>query len=38
MIQDYPEELVRKNAIHIQRKNCGSRNAEEKHIIDYMVR
>ena len=37
MIQDDPEKLMRKNAIHNQRKNCGNRNAEEKHMIDYVV-
>ena len=31
MIPDNIEGLMRKNTIHIQRKNCGSRNAEEKH-------
>ena len=34
MIQDNPEGLVRKNAIHIKRKNCLSRNAEEKQTYD----
>ena len=38
MTQDHPEELRRKNTIHIQRKNDGSRNAEEKLMIDHVVR
>ena len=38
MTQDNSERLMRKNTIHIQRKNCGTRNAEEKNMIDYMVR
>ena len=25
------------SAIHIQRKNCGSRNTEEKQLLDHMV-
>ena len=33
MIQDNSEELMRKNAIYILKKNGGSRNAEEKHIL-----
>ena len=30
MIQNNAEGLMRKNAIHIQRKNCGSRNMKKK--------
>ena len=33
MIQDNPDELSTKNAVHIQRKNCGSRNTEINHVI-----
>ena len=36
MTQYNSEGLMRKNAIHIQGKNCGNRNAEEKHMIDHM--
>ena len=36
MIQDNAEGLMRKNAIHIQRKNCGSRNTERKQLLDHM--
>ena len=37
MIQDNPEEFRTKNAIYIQRKTCGNRNMEEKHMIDHAV-
>ena len=36
MIQDNAEGLMRKNTIHIQRKNCESRNKEEKQLLDHM--
>ena len=36
MIQDISEGPMRKNAVHIQRKNCGSKNTEEKQLLDYM--
>ena len=38
MVQDNPEELVRKNTIHIQRKNCGNRNEFEKYMLHPIVR
>ena len=37
MIQDNPEEFGRKKAIHIQRKNCGTRNALEKYMLNHIV-
>ena len=36
MIQDHPEGLMRKNTLHIQRKNCVSRDTEEKQLLDHM--
>ena len=38
MIQDNSEGPMRKNAIHSQRKNCGSRNTEEKQLFDHLGR
>ena len=35
-IQNNTEGLMRKKSIHIQRKNCGSRNTEEKQVIEHM--
>ena len=37
MTQDKSEDLRRKNTIHIQRKNCGNINVEEKLMIDHLV-
>ena len=34
VIQNNAEGLMRKKAIHIQRKNCGSRNTEEKQLLE----
>ena len=36
MIQKNAEGLMRKRAIHIQKKNCGSRNIEEKQLLEHM--
>ena len=36
MIQNNAEGLMRKKAIHLQRKNCGSRNTEEKQMLEIM--
>ena len=36
MFQDNSEGLMRKNTIHIQRKNCESRITEEKQLLDHM--
>ena len=37
MTQDNSEGLMKKEAIYTQRKNCGSRNIEEKHMTDQVV-
>ena len=37
MTQDNPEELMRKNTIHIQRKNCGNKNTAEKDMSGHVV-
>ena len=37
MIQDNSEEFSKKNAVNIQRKNCGNWNALEKYVIDHIV-
>ena len=37
IIQENPEGFIRKNSINNKGKNCGSRNAEEKHMIDHIV-
>ena len=34
--QNNAERLIRKKAIHIQRKNCESRNTEEKQLLELM--
>ena len=36
MIQNNAEGLMRKKATHTQRKNCGSRNTEEKQLLKLM--
>ena len=36
MIQDISEGPMKKNVIHIYRKNGGSRNTEEKQLLDHM--
>ena len=36
MTQDISEGHMRKNAIRIQRKNCGSRNKEGKQLLDHI--
>ena len=36
MTQNNAEGLMRKKAIHIQRKNCGRRNTEEKQLLEHM--
>ena len=35
-IQNNAEGFMRKKALHIQRKNCGSRNTEEKQLLELM--
>ena len=35
IIQDNSEGSMRKNDVHIQRKNCGSRNTEEEQLLDH---
>ena len=37
-IQNNVEGLMRENTIHMQRKNCGCRNVEEKQLLDHMGR
>ena len=37
LTQEKPEKLMRKNAIHIQRKNCGNRNSDEKQMIEHII-
>ena len=34
--QNNAEGLMKKKATHIQRKNCGSRNTEEKELLELM--
>ena len=36
LIQNNSEGLMRKKANHIHRKNCGSRNTEEKQLLKHM--
>ena len=36
MTQDNAEGFLRKKAIHIQRKNCGSINVEENQLLEDM--
>ena len=36
MIQNNGKGHMRKNAIHIQTKNCGSKNTEAKQLLEHM--
>ena len=36
VIQDISKGPMGTNAVHIQRKNCGSRNTEGKQLLDHM--